>query len=183
MFVFNVSLKKNKIQKFLITFLVLVVIIALFFLVCSLKNKSKAIYVKDDITQDIAALSPDNYTNVLKNSYEDINTYLNKKIKFSGFVYRLYDFKDTQFVLGREMVLSRISDTQAKVVVVGFLCNTDEAKNFEDGTWVEIEGTIQKGFYHTEIPIVEVTSIKKTSVPENPYVCPPSNSYVKSEII
>lgn len=183
MFVFNVSVKKNKIQKFIIGFIVLVFICALLLLICSLKNKSKAVYVKDDFKQDIAELTPENYTNLLKSSYEDMNTYIGKKIKFSGFVYRLYDFKDTEFVLGREMILSKTSDTQAKVVVVGFLCSTDEAKNFEDGTWVEIEGTIKKGVYHTEIPVVEVNSIKKTHVPDNPYVCPPSSGYVKSEII
>ena len=183
MFVFNVSVKKNKIQKFLMTFVGLVVIISFFLLLCSLKNKSRAIYVKDDIKQEVAELSPENYTNLLKSSYEDIDTYVGKKIKFSGFVYRLYDFKDTQFVLGREMILSQTSDTTAKVVVVGFLCNTAEAKNFEDGTWVEIEGTIKKGFYHSEIPVVEVNSIKKVSVPENPYVCPPDNGYIKSEVI
>ena len=28
-----------------------------------------------------------------KNSYENMDAYVGKKIKFSGFVYRLYDFK------------------------------------------------------------------------------------------
>ena len=183
MFVFNVSLKKDKLRKYGIIFAILVVLTALLLLLCSIKNKSRAVFVKDELTQDVAELTPENYTNLLKSSYENIDTYIGKKIKFSGFVYRLYDFKSNEFVLAREMIVSRTSETQGKVVVVGFLCNCEEAKNYKDGTWVEIEGTIKKGFYHTEIPVLEISNIVKTSVPENPYVCPPSNSYVKSEII
>ncbi len=89
-------------------------------------------------------LTPQNYTNVLQNVHMNLNDYLNQKIKFSGYVYRLYDFTNEQFVLARNMVVT--SDFQT--VVVGFLCHSTLACNFEDNTWVEITGTITKGDYY-----------------------------------
>lgn len=184
MFVFNLSIKKTKLKKIFAAVIIATIVILLLFFLSSLINKSRAIYVQDEIKQaSIVNLTPENYTNILKSSYADIDTYVGKKIKFTGFVYRLYDFNESQFVLGREMIISKTSPTQAKVVVVGFLCTSKEATQFEDKSWVEIEGTIKKGFYHSEIPVVEVTSIKNTTPPEDPYVCPPDSSYVKTEQI
>lgn len=108
-----------------------------------------------------------------------ISTY-GKKIKFSGFVHRLYDFSDNQFVLAREMIVDKFSDT-AQVVIVGFLCESDEITSYETNTWIEIEGTITKGNYHSPIPIVKVSSIKKIECPTNMYVLPPQGTYVPTE--
>ena len=46
---------------------------------------------------------------------------------------------------------------------------------------MEIEGTITKGYYHSEIPVLKITKINKTDCPENPYVYPPDSGYVKTE--
>ena len=54
-----------------------------------------------------------------------------------------------------------IVSSDFKSVIVGFLCEYDKAKNFEDGTWIEITGEITKGNYHGDMPIVKVTEIKK----------------------
>ena len=181
MFIFNITMKKNKFLRWIIT---AIIIITLLFTIYSLIHKSKRFFVKDNIQQTNATtINPDNYTSILKDSYENMEAYIGKKIKFSGFVYRLYDFNENQFVLAREMIVDRTSETKAQVVVVGFLCNFDGANEYENGTWVEIEGTISKGFYHMDIPIVEITEIKKVDCPENPYVYPPDNSYVKTETI
>lgn len=184
MFIFNLSIKKTKLKKFFIALTIATLIILLLLFLSSVVNKSRAVYVQDEIKQaSIISITPENYTNILKSSYADIDTYVGKKIKFTGFVYRLYDFSNSQFVLGREMILSKTSHNQAKVVVVGFLCDSKEATQFDDRCWVEVEGTIKKGFYHSEIPVIEVTSIKKTTIPEDPYVYPPDSSYVKTEQI
>ncbi len=180
MFVFNISVKKSKV--FLVIIIALIILLLFGIFITSLN--SKKVFVNDNITpQAMSEISPNNYTSILKDSYKNIDAYVGKKIKFSGFVYRLYDFKDTQFVLGREMIVSEISNNQAQVVVVGFLCESKNAKEFDDETWVEVEGTIKKGRYHSDLPIIEVTSMKKINCPENPYVYPPDNSYVKTEII
>ena len=55
----------------------------------------------------------------------------------------MLDFKENQFVLARDMVIS--SDFQT--VVVGFLCECDTISEFQDLTWISIEGTIDKGVF------------------------------------
>ena len=129
---------------------------------------------KTDIVCDIKA---SNYTNILKATHENINNYVGVKIHFTGYVYRVLDLKDNQFVLARDMIIS--SNYQA--VVVGFLCEYDKAKNFNDDTWVEITGEITKGDYHGDMPIVKITNIQETNKPSEEYVYPPDESYIPTE--
>lgn len=120
-----------------------------------------------------------NYTNVLQNVHNNIDKYVGQKIKFTGYVYRMYDFTDEQFVLARNMIVS--SDFQT--VVVGFLCHSKVASNFEIGTWVEIEGTITKGDYYGEIPVIEIEKINTVNPPTDEYVYPPDDSFVTTSTI
>lgn len=96
------------------------------------------------------------------------------KLILSGYVYRVLDFSENQFVLARDMVIS--SDYQS--VIVGFLCEADNAKDFENNTWVEITGEITKGNYHGDMPIVKVTEIKQVDKPNEELVYPPDESYI-----
>lgn len=138
--------------------------------------------IKDDCLQ----ITDSTYTSILKDSHENIDKYVGKKIKYTGFVYRLYDFNENQFVLAREMIIS--SDNHG--VVVGFLCDCDDlngckASNFKTGTWVEVEGVIEKGYYHCDLPVVNVTKITGIDGPSgsnNGCVMPPTDSYVRTEI-
>ena len=83
------------------------------------KIYKESIKLNDDIpASDVTTLTAQNYTNVLKSVHENLDTYVGQKFKFSGFVYRVYDFSNDEFVLGRNMVIR--SDFQS--VVVGFLC-------------------------------------------------------------
>lgn len=180
MFIFNIQLKKPKLIKCFILFSI-IVIISLLIIAYSLNKTDNKNQTTDDIPRtEFAEISPENYTSILKNSHEEIESYVGKKIKFTGFIYRLYDFTDTQFVLAREMIIST-SNNQTQSVVVGFLCDYELSSTFADGTWVEVKATIEKGYYHSEIPILKILSIKQTSTPDNPYVYPPDESYVKTE--
>ena len=108
--------------------------------------------------------------------HQDLTSYVGMKIKFTGYVHRLIDFKDEQFVLARDMF---INEEQTQSVVVGFLCQYKKAKNFKDGKWVELTGVIEKGKYHNqEIPIIKVIDIEQIDAPESPFVMPPSNTYI-----
>lgn len=71
-------------------------------------------------------LNSSNYTNVLKNVHDNLDLYVGQNIKFTGFVYRLYDFSEDQFVLGRNMIIS----SDYKAVVVGFYVPTQKLKLF-----------------------------------------------------
>ena len=139
---------------------------------------NSSIKVNDDVNSDIQVLTNKNYATVLETVHNDIDTYVGQKIKFSGFVYRVYDLTNEQFVLGRHMIIS--SDFQT--VIVGFLCHYKDASNFADSDWIEIEGTITKGSYHGDMPIIEITSIKQIDRPNDEYVYPPNENYIPTSI-
>lgn len=176
MFVYNVKINGSKVFKifFIGICLLMVVILGIVFLRV-FKGANHSTVIADGISNDtIFKISASNYTNVLKAVHDDIDTYVGKKICFSGYMYRLLDFNENQFVLARDMIIS--SDYQS--VVVGFLCEYEKAKEFENETWVEITGEITKGDYHGDMPIIKVMEIKKVDRPSEEAVYPPDESYI-----
>lgn len=132
--------------------------------------------VNDDYKNDYIEINTNNYANILRDSHENIDKYVGKKIKYTGFVYKLYDFKEDQFVLARNMIIS--SDNQT--VVVGFLCQYDSrsVSSLEQGCWVEAEGIIQKGNYHGALPVVKITNLTRVEAPKDELISPPSDTYI-----
>lgn len=176
MFVKNFKLNSKMIFKIIFVILfILIFIMCIFGVAQMLKSKEQTTNPSNNISKgNINVLTTRNYTNVLKTVHSDLDTYVGKKIQFTGFVYRLYDFSNEQFVLGRQMIVS--SDMQA--VVVGFLCHLNGADKYKDGCWVEIEGTITKGEYHGAIPVIEIEGIKEVKTPSDEYVYPPEETYI-----
>lgn len=182
MFIYNVSLRKIKFLKILIfTILALLLITFMVFIYNKFQSNNKVYVTDTSYCEEVYDLPDSNYTNMLKDCYEHLDSYVGKKIKCSGFIHKLYDFKDNQFVLGREMLTSPISNDKAEVVVVGFLCETENTSSFDEKTWVEIEGEITEGFYHSKIPVIKVTKIKKIECPDMPLVNPPDGGYVTQQ--
>ena len=181
MFVCNFKLNGNKIIKYSAIFLCICI-----FILCGI-----AIYkifgnvISNNRTTDtlkkgsVCEINANNYTNILDEVHNNLDLYVGQKIKFSGFVYRIYDFSDEQFVLGRNMIIS--SDFQT--VVVGFLCQSKETQNFKDNSWVEIEGEITKGNYHGEIPVIKITYIKECAKPNDEFVYPPDDNFIPTSSI
>lgn len=174
MFVCNVKLNGKNIIK--TVFIIISIIITLFFVYSTYKIVSESFKVKDNIdSSDIQKLTTQDYTNVLKSVHENLESYIGKRISFTGYVYRLSDFKDTEFVLARDMVI----DKENQALIVGFLSDYKKAEDFEDGAWIEITGEITRGDYHGEIPIIKVLGIKQVEKPEDDlYVYPPDDSYL-----
>ena len=134
-------------------------------------TRSESCLPKNGVSQ----ISVKNYTNVLKAVHENIDYYIGKKICFTGYVYRVLDLQNNQFVLARDMIVNSNSQT----VVVGFLCEYDSAKDFTDNSWVQITGEIIKGDYHGDMPIIKITDIKIVDKPsQEEYVYPPDDSYI-----
>lgn len=178
MFIYNVKLNSKNIVK--IAFGAMSVIITIFFILSIYKIISESIKVRDKIKiPDVSYIEAKNYTNILKEVYEDLDTYIGQTICFTGYIYRNSDFDDNFFVLARDMQTSRENET----FVVGFLCNCKEGSNYMDGTWVEITGTIEKGNYHGEIPVLKVLEIKKTTEPQEKLVPLPDDTYVPTAVI
>ena len=182
MFVFNFKLKSKQLFKFI---LIISFIIAIsLFLLAGYKIITELIGEKthnnfEIPSPDVAEISPENYTNILKEVHENIDTYIGQKISFTGYVYRVKDLKEDEFILARDMLLNNMNQT----VVVGFLSKYKDAKNFENNTWIKVTGEIKKGYYYGDIPYIEITKIEKVDIPENPIVQEPSDTYVPTAVI
>lgn len=180
MFIYNLKINGSKLFKVIFVFITIFVIS-----LCGIigyKIYNSTIKIKDNISLNkINVITDDNYSNVLKAVHENIDEYIGTKISYTGFVYRVYDLSNDQFILARKMVIS--SDFQT--VIVGFLCNYKDATLLKDNAWISIEGTIKKSTYHNEdMPILEITKIEELKeIPENEYVSPPDDNYIPTSAL
>lgn len=180
MFIFNV--KVNGKLCFKIIMIVMGIIVLTIFALSLYKlflAKNEIITLNDETRHsDITEITSNNYTNILKAVHDDIDSYVGKEIKFSGYIYRVIDFNASQFVLARDMIVNSQS------YVVGFLSEYERINNFEDGTWVEITGTITRGKYHNQtIPIIKINSINKIDKPDDAFVLPPQDTYIPTSAL
>lgn len=182
MFVYNLKINKSSIFKLLLSVLAIIVLslmAVIGFNLFSQKETDKNLIDDTVPKNEVATIKPENYTNILKCVHNDINTYVGQKISFSGYVYRVNDFTDDQFVLARDMDVGN-----NQTVIVGFLCSFENAKQFENYTWVTITAEITKGTYQSsDMPILKVTKIDKTDKPENDTVPMPDDTYVPTCVI
>lgn len=179
MFVFNFKINGNKAAKIFMGILCVIILI-ITAIICYRVIFNNFFKTNDNyLANTTFEITSQNYTNVLQNVHNNLDTYIGQKIKFTGYVYRLYDFTNEQFVLARDMIVS--SDFQT--VVVGFLCHSEIASNFESGRWVEIVGTITKGYYYGDIPVIEIEKINQVDEPTDEYVYPPDDSFVTTSTV
>lgn len=153
MFVLNIKLNTKKI---LITCLIVCIIVAS---VIEIINYTKIKKRAFDFV-----LNETNFTTVLKQVHDNIDGNIGKKIKLSGFIFTMPDFKQTYFVCGRNMLLS------GEEKVVGFLCDYADLNTLSEAEWVEIEGVIIKGYYISDMPVIKVKKLTKITAPENTFV-------------
>ncbi len=172
MFIYNLKLNKNAVTRAFIgvSILIIVFIILYSVYVIFIKPNSACDFKKNEIID----LNETNYTNILKSANENIDSYIGKKVRVTGYVYRLIDFDETEFVVARDMRFNESSNS----IIVGFLCESKEAPKFVDGTWVEVVGTIKKGKFTDELAVLDVVTIKETDKPANIFVNPPDKTYI-----
>ena len=177
MFIYNFKINGGIALKAIIILLSIFMLIVFGISVYRIFFTSGKFVVGDDVeAKEITEISPENYTNILKAVHENPSSYLGMKVKIAGYVYRILDFNENQFVIARDMY---INEEKTQSVVVGFLSEFKNAKDFQDGEWVELTGSIEMGKYHNkDIPILKVTELQKTSIPEDPFVNIPSDTYV-----
>lgn len=177
MFIYNLKINGGIALKMIIVILSIFMLAVFGISVYRIFFSNSRFEVNDRIsTKEITEIDAENYTNILKAVHDDIDSYIGMKIKFTGYVYRLLDFKENEFVLARDMF---INEEKTQTVVVGFLSQYKEAKDLNDGQWIEITGVIEKGKYHNEeIPILQIVDLQITSEPDNSFVMPPSDTYI-----
>ena len=140
MYIKNIKLNPKKI---LIICLVIAIAIALVLEITNFKSTPSL----PSQTYDYD-LNEENFTTILKQAHNNIDGCIGKTIKCSGFVFTLYDFKQNNFVCGRNMML----DGEDKVV--GFLCEYNGDLDIIQGEWIEITGIITKDYVRTTSGIV-----------------------------
>ena len=101
--------------------------------ICSAIIILSIIFLGNLLKNDTLVLNNENYTTILKTVHDTPSDYINKKIKMSGYVFRANDFKENRFVVARDMIVSE-NDYR----IVGFLCESDEIKNYENNVWIEV---------------------------------------------
>lgn len=183
MFIFNVKVNKKEIFKYLLIIMVLLCIaLTIAASINIFKDKKDfEILVEDCMPKDeIARLTDENYTNILKEVHENLDTYIGQQISYTGYVYRVPNLQKNEFILARDMRLNKETD---QTVVVGFLCNLEDAENYENYSWVNITGTIEKGYYFGDIPCIRITTIEKTKKPEKSIVPEPNDKFVQTSVI
>lgn len=130
-------------------------------------------------SNEVAYLTDENYTNILKEVHENLDTYIGQKICYTGYVYRVPEIEENQFILARDMQM----ENSPQMVIVGFLCSAQNATDFDTYSWVKITGTIEKGYYFGDIPCVNISEIEKTSEPENCVVPAPNENFIETAVI
>lgn len=140
--------------------------IAGIFILLAILSIAKCILASNSIT-----ITNENYTPILVDAYEHIDAYLGKNITITGYVFRLPDFGNNEFVIARDML---VDENHSQVV--GFLCQYNQISQYETNSWVKINGVLEKGHYFGEIPLIKVKSIQKVTTPNEIFVCPPDSS-------
>lgn len=176
MFVYNVKISSGKIFKILLFFIIVIALVITSIAIYKTFTSGGSKEVKPD---EVYNINSTNYTNILKAVHDDLDTYIGQKISFSGYIYRVYDLQNDEFVLARDMVIS----SNFQTLVVGFLCHSDNSSSLKDGTWVSITGEIKKGYYHGDIPIIDVSKIEEVSKPTDAYVYPPDDFYIPTSTL
>ncbi len=186
MFIYNFKINGTKTFKFFFSFMIIMVIIILCVSIFKIfnganKNNEEEFIVSDSLNEnDIFKIDGKNFTSILRNIHDNIDTYVGKKICYTGYVYRVEDINDNQFILARNMIIS--SDNN--YVVAGFLCEYNKAKDYNNNTWLEITGEIKKGSYHgSDMPILNITDVKEITKPNDEYVYPPDESYIPTSSV
>ncbi len=176
MFIYNFKINGSKVFKWIFSLMILILIFIVAIVIFKIFNGANKTNKDSSClpSNKVCKIDSSNYTNILKCVHENIDDYIGTKINFTGYVYRVLDLDDNQFILARDMIIS----SDFKSVVVGFLCEADNAKDFKEDTWIEITGEIIKGNYHGDMPIVKITNINQINKPNDEYVYPPDESYI-----
>lgn len=170
MFICNVKINKKKLSKLVILITIILALAVTSFAIYKIFFGSDNTKISNEV-QSAQEIKACDYTNFLKDCHENIQSYVGKSFKITGYVYRIPDFNENQFVLSRTMIITEANSA----VVVGILSECNSAQNYSDGDWVTVTGTITKGYYKGEMPVLEIKEITKCDTPEDEYVYPPSS--------
>ena len=158
MFVINVKMNYKKIL------LLCIIVATIIASIVEFGMNDNSIFTNSNIDNIDYQLNDENFVETLEKIHNSLDENIGKTVSVKGFVYILPDFNDNIFVCGR--YLTTDSETQ----VAGFLCQKDEAASIVENEWVEVTGTIIKGEYNGDVPVIRINKINKIIAPANTYV-------------
>ena len=171
MLIYNINFQKLKKNffKIIIPFIIIIIIVLFIFALSKFITKANN---STSQTIEPTEILDSAFSNFLQDIHNNIDSYLGNHYKIIGFVYRMPDFTEKQFVLARKMIINN-NDTN-NAVIVGLLCESPEIINFENNAWIECTGEIIKGDYKGSMPVLKINKIDRISKPENEYINSPT---------
>lgn len=136
-----------------------------------LAELGKLLYQKDSIT-----VKEEGFLETLTTLDLYRENFIGKTIVISGFVYREPDMSSDTFVASRMAMQCCSADASP----YGFLVQWDEANTLEKDAWIEVVGTFGLTQYQDiEIVQLEATEINRIAAPDDPYVYPYFDDFIK----
>ena len=107
MFIYNLKINGGIALKIIIAILSIFMLIVFGISIYRIFFTSGKFVVNDKMTaKDVTEIQTENYTNILKAVHDDPDSYIGMKVNFTGYIYRVLDFKDEQFVISRDMFIN-----------------------------------------------------------------------------
>ncbi|WP_088102373.1 TIGR03943 family putative permease subunit [Halalkalibacter urbisdiaboli] len=124
------------------------------------------------LEDEVIIVNEENYLDIMTVLDIHLDQFVGKQIDIQGFVYREPEFADNQLVVARFGMTCCVADAS----VYGTMVEADDAKQFENDTWVRVKGILDKSEYNDfHIPTVKLREIEIVDEPDNPYVFPTFN--------
>ncbi|MDQ0339781.1 putative membrane protein [Caldalkalibacillus uzonensis] len=130
--------------------------------------------LQEALEQEVVQITDDNFLDMLSviNMYQD--QLLGKNFELMGFVYREEGMKADHLVVARFSMTCCTADSG----VYGMLTQGEQAKQYEEDTWIRVTGTlVEKDYNGWLIPALDITEITEVEAPETPYVYPSFQFY------
>lgn len=118
---------------------------------------------------DVIQMKDDIYASYYESISMNPKEYMGRKIKASGFVYKEEGLDVNQLVISRFLITHCIADAS----IIGLLTEFKQASEYEQDTWIEVEGTLEvTTFNGVELPLIKANKWKVIEEPTEPYIYP-----------
>ena len=124
---------------------------------------------------DEIIVTDDNYYEIYNKIFDNLECLAGKKIEVSGYIFREKKFKQTEFIVARDLMWCCAAD----IALIGFYCDVDNPDYFKVNDWIKVFGVLDKHMYHNEdlnkdyyIASIKIESVEKINPPVNEYIYP-----------
>ncbi|MCA1031481.1 TIGR03943 family protein [Bacillus timonensis] len=119
------------------------------------------------LAQEVLVVQDEFFIQTLSILDENLDSFIGKQIKMTGFIYREEGFRKDQAVIARFSVSCCVADA----AVYGVLAEGEMLEELEVDTWIDVIGTIGKiNFNGQDIPIITKPEFEVREIPKKPYV-------------